>query len=42
MHVWAGEVDKLSTESWDLSTFEEARLQEWLDLFEGMELIGDN
>lgn len=41
MYIWLGEAEKLSTEEWDLDSFEKERLQDWLDLFEGMELVGD-
>jgi gamma-glutamylcyclotransferase (GGCT)/AIG2-like uncharacterized protein YtfP len=33
MYIWARETDQLSTEQWDLLTFEKERLQDWLDLF---------
>lgn len=41
MYVWVEKRDQLSTEAWDLSKFEKERLQDWLDLFEGMVLVGD-
>lgn len=37
-YVWAGE-DTVSDEPWDLEKFEKDRLEDWLDLFEGMEFI---
>lgn len=42
MYIWAGEMDQLSTEPWELATFVNERLQDWLDLFEGMVLIGED
>ncbi|KAF5570398.1 hypothetical protein FPHYL_1234 [Fusarium phyllophilum] len=40
MYVWAGDQDALSDEPWELDTFVKERLEDWLDLFEGMEMIG--
>ncbi|KAG5808304.1 hypothetical protein H9Q74_007086 [Fusarium xylarioides] len=42
MYVWAGDQDTLSDEPWELDTFINERLGDWLDLFEGMEMIGDD
>lgn len=42
MYVWNGEPDLVSSESWDLETFVKERLEEWIDLFEGIELVGDD
>jgi hypothetical protein len=42
MYVWAGERDQLSMEPWVLAIFIKERLQDWLDLFEGIELIGED
>ena len=41
MYVWDGDMEKLSDEPWDLEWFVKERLEDWLDLFEGMELVGD-
>ncbi|KAM0350413.1 hypothetical protein ACHAP4_009980 [Fusarium culmorum] len=43
IYVWDGNPESLSTEpGWDLDTFIKERLQNWLDLFEGMELVGES
>ncbi|KAK1764339.1 hypothetical protein QBC33DRAFT_203470 [Phialemonium atrogriseum] len=42
MYVWAGERGQLSTEPWELASFVNERLQDWLDLFEGMVLVGED
>ena len=42
MYVWDGDMEKLSDEPWDLDCFVRERLEDWLDLFEGMELVGDD
>ena len=42
MYVWAGDMEKPSGERWDLEWFVRERLEDWLDLFEGMELVGDD
>lgn len=42
MYLWNGDVEAVSTEPWSLERFIEERLQDWLDLFDGMELIGDD
>jgi len=41
MYVWDGEMDGVSSEAWDLEVFIRDRLGDWIDLFEGMELVGD-
>ncbi|KAI0349994.1 hypothetical protein OH77DRAFT_1150420 [Trametes cingulata] len=41
IYLWDGEHDALSGEDWDLATVVRERLNEWLDLFGGMELVGD-
>jgi len=41
MYVWDGEMDDVSSEAWDLDVFIRDRLEDWIDLFEGMELVGD-
>ncbi|KAH7189580.1 AIG2-like family-domain-containing protein [Fusarium flagelliforme] len=42
MYVWDGDMEKLSDEPWELEWFVKERLGDWLDLFEGMELVGDD
>ncbi|KAF5657172.1 hypothetical protein FDENT_14221 [Fusarium denticulatum] len=42
MYVWAGDHDALSDEPWELDTFVKERLEDWLDLLEGMEMIGED
>ncbi len=42
MYIWDGDMDQLSTEAWDLETFITTRLEDWIDLFDGMELVGDD
>lgn len=39
-YVWAGSLDMLGEEDWSLAVFESERLQDSLELFGGMELIG--
>jgi gamma-glutamylcyclotransferase (GGCT)/AIG2-like uncharacterized protein YtfP len=38
-YVWGGDKDAVSDDPWDLEEFERDRLEDWLDLFEGMEFI---
>ncbi|TGJ84405.1 hypothetical protein E0Z10_g4372 [Xylaria hypoxylon] len=40
VYLWAGDADALTASPWELEYFERERLRDWLDLFEGMELIG--
>lgn len=42
MYLWNGDAEVVSMEPWSLERFIEERLQDWLDLFEGMELIGED
>ncbi|KAF4453276.1 hypothetical protein F53441_4006 [Fusarium austroafricanum] len=42
IYLWGGDSEALSTEPWDLDTFIQERLEDWLDLFEGMELVGES
>ncbi|CCT63704.1 uncharacterized protein FFB20_02843 [Fusarium fujikuroi] len=42
MYAWAGDRDALSDEPWELDTFVKERLEDWLDLFEGMEMTGED
>ena len=39
VYLWNGK-DKLSDLPWDLEEFKRDRLDDWLDLFSGMELVG--
>ena len=41
VYVWEGDGEMLSTEPWSLERFERGRLEDWLDLFEGMGFLGD-
>lgn len=41
VYLWADEMEKLEEKKeWSSSDFEKNRLQDWLDLFEGMEMVG--
>lgn len=40
MYLWNGGDDLILNTPWDLDTFIRERLNDWLDLFEGMELVG--
>jgi len=40
MYLWNGDPEDVSKERWDLETFEQERLNDWLQLFGGMELVG--
>jgi gamma-glutamylcyclotransferase (GGCT)/AIG2-like uncharacterized protein YtfP len=42
LYVWDGEAELLTSEPWDLQKFINERLKDWLDIFEGMELIGED
>ena len=42
MYVWDGEDSALSYEPWSLDYFVEERLDDWLDPFEGVELVGED
>lgn len=41
MYLWNGDMDVISSEPWDLDRFIAEHLEDWIDLFEGMEMIGD-
>ncbi|KIJ91016.1 hypothetical protein K443DRAFT_510349 [Laccaria amethystina LaAM-08-1] len=42
-YLWNGERDAVSvTEPWDLDTFIRESLDNWIELFAGMELVGDD
>lgn len=42
MYLWDGDMDLVSSEPWELEIFTKDRLEDWLDLFDGMELIGEH
>ncbi|KAG7445506.1 uncharacterized protein BT62DRAFT_932587 [Guyanagaster necrorhizus] len=42
MYLWDGDHDAMSKDGWDLHTFIQERLDDWLELFGGMELVGDD
>ena len=42
VYVWHGNMDMLLPyKEWSFSYFREERLQDWLDLFDGMEMVGE-
>ena len=42
IYLWNGERDAVSVDHWDLDTFIKERLDDWIELFAGMELVGDD
>ncbi|RSL92273.1 hypothetical protein CDV31_015229 [Fusarium ambrosium] len=42
MYVWDGDMEDVSTEPWELDTFVKERLEDWIDLFDGMEMVGED
>ncbi|KAF4985272.1 hypothetical protein FGRMN_11244 [Fusarium graminum] len=42
MYVWNGEAEALTTEEWKLEDFVKDRLEDWIDLFAGVEMVGDS
>lgn len=42
IYLWNGERDAVSVDHWDLTTFIQERLDDWIELFAGMELVGDD
>ena len=40
-YLWNGEREAVSVEPWDLDTFIRESLDTWIELFAGMELVGD-
>ncbi|KAI5868218.1 AIG2-like protein [Durotheca rogersii] len=40
--IWAGEESALTTDPWELEVFEKERLEAWLDLFQGVKLVGES
>ena len=41
IYLWNGERDAVSADRWDVDTFIRERLDDWIELFAGMELVGD-
>ena len=41
IYVWDGAGDDVSGEEWDFEMFVRERLDDWLELFGGIELVGD-
>jgi gamma-glutamylcyclotransferase (GGCT)/AIG2-like uncharacterized protein YtfP len=41
-YVWNGDEEALSNEPWNLQLFIKERLEDWLDCFAGMEMVGDD
>lgn len=42
MYTWNGDMELLSSNPWDLDAFFNERLDDWLDLLQGMELVSDD
>lgn len=42
MYVWGGDMDEVSDVPWSLDAFIKERLEDWIELFAGMELVGDD
>ena len=42
MYLWNDDMDKLSANDWSLDRFITTRLKDWLALFDGMELVGND
>ncbi|KAF5677573.1 hypothetical protein FHETE_1624 [Fusarium heterosporum] len=42
MYVWNGDAEALTTEEWKLEDFVKDRLEDWIDFFAGMEMVGDS
>jgi hypothetical protein len=42
IYLWNSECDAVSVDHWDLETFIWERLDDWIELFAGMELVGDD
>lgn len=41
VYLWADEMGNLEEDKeWSFSYFEKNRLEDWLDLFDGMEMVG--
>lgn len=42
IYLWNGDKDMVSDQAWDLDWFLRESLEDWIDLFEGMEMVGDD
>ncbi|KAI1080770.1 AIG2-like protein [Whalleya microplaca] len=42
MYLWAGDAHALTAEPWQLDNFVKGRLTDWLNIFDGMELMDDD
>ena len=42
MYVWNAAPDDVSEEGWDFEAFVRERLDDWLELFGGIELVGED
>lgn len=40
VYIWADEMGKLEKKERSFSYFEQHRLDDWLELFDGMEMVG--
>ncbi|OAA35722.1 Major facilitator superfamily domain, general substrate transporter [Beauveria brongniartii RCEF 3172] len=41
IYVWAGDKEMLQEKPWELERFIKERLDDWLDLFDGVEMVGE-
>ncbi|KAM3429169.1 hypothetical protein MY4824_008424 [Beauveria thailandica] len=41
IYVWAGDEEMLEEKPWELEWFIKERLDDWLDLFDGVEMVGE-
>jgi len=42
VYMWAGDGEAITGEPWDFNAFIRDRLDDWLDIFSGMEMIGED
>jgi len=42
VYLWNGELDAVSSDQWELETFIRERLEDWIEIFAGIELVGDS
>jgi len=42
VYLWNGELDAVSSDQWELETFTRERLEDWIEIFAGIELVGDS
>ncbi|KAI1102343.1 AIG2-like protein [Jackrogersella minutella] len=42
IYLWSGDTNDLVDNPWELEVFERKKLKDWLDLFEGMELLSES